>query len=65
MRITVNAWDNDSNSVDERIGSWDLSYGYDTSNGQRYFTRLENGCSIRLYLTITKEGDLYGAGAAE
>ncbi len=65
MRITGSAWDHDSNSVDERIGSWDLSYGYGTSNGQRYFTRSENGCSIRLYLTITKEGDLYGSPAAE
>lgn len=64
MRITGTAWDHDTNSVDERIGSWDLSYGYGTSNGQRYFTRSENGCSIRLYLTITKEGDLYGVGAA-
>lgn len=59
MRITGNAWDDDGTSGDDRIGSWDLSYSYPTSNGQRYFTRSENGCSIRLYLTITKDRDLY------
>lgn len=59
MRVTGNAWDEDSNSADERIGSWDLSWGYGTANGQRFFTRSENGCTTRLYLTITKSVDLF------
>jgi hypothetical protein len=59
MRITGNAWDYDSGSSNELIGSWDLSYGYGTSNGQRYFTRSGSGCTVRLYLTITKDSDLF------
>ena len=59
MRITGSAWDDDGTSGDDRIGTWDLSYAHPTSDGQRFFTRSENGCSIRLYLTITKQQDLY------
>lgn len=59
LRVTGNAWDYDSDSRDERIGSWDLSWGYPISNGQRYFTRSENSCRIRLYVTITEDGLLY------
>jgi hypothetical protein len=58
-QISGNAWDDDGLSGDDRIGTWALSYGYPVSNGQRYFTRSENGCRIRLYLTITKHQDLY------
>lgn len=59
MRITGNAWDYDSGSSNELVGSWDLSWGYGTSNGQRYYTRSGSGCTERLYLTITKDSDLY------
>jgi len=59
MRITGTAWDEDSNSTDEVIGTWDLSWEDPINNGQRYFTRSGGGCSIRLYLTITKVQTLY------
>jgi hypothetical protein len=60
LRLTGTAWDEDSNSQDERLGQWDLTWNYPISNGQRYFTRDENGCSTRLYLSINKTDDLYG-----
>ncbi len=59
MRVTGTAWDEDGSSTDEVIGSWDLSYEHALSNGQRYYTRSGGGCSLRLYLTITKVEDLY------
>jgi len=59
IRITGTAWDEDSNSNDEVIGTWDLSWTHAISSGQRYFTRSGGGCQIRLYLTITKLADLY------
>jgi hypothetical protein len=59
IRITGTAWDHDTASADEVIGRWDLTWGYGTTNGQRYFTRSENGCKIRLYVTLTKTQDLY------
>ncbi len=59
MRITGTAWDYDSNSNDDVIGNWDLNWNYGISNGQRYFTRSEGGCSIRLFISINKIEDLY------
>jgi hypothetical protein len=59
FRLTGTAWDYDSVGADEVIGSWDLSWGYGTGNGQRYFTRSGNGCTVRLYVTINKVEDLY------
>jgi Thiol-activated cytolysin len=59
MRLTGTAWDFDSGSADEVMGNWDLSWGVGTSNGQRQFTRSGNGCTIRLYVTITKLEDLF------
>lgn len=58
MRITGTVWDMDVGSSDDTLGSWDISYNYGVSNGQRYFTR-GSGCRVRLYLTITKQGNLY------
>ena len=59
MRISGTAWDHDTDSADEVMGTWDLSWGWGTGDGQRYFTRGGNGCRIRLYVTITKIADLY------
>lgn len=60
MRLTGTAWDYDPTSVDDVLGNWDLSWNYGTSNGQRYFTRTgNNGCRIRLYVSINKIEDLY------
>lgn len=59
LRITGTAWDYDSTSASDVLGNWDLNYNYGLSDGQRYFTRSGNGCSIRLYLSIYKVEDLY------
>ena len=59
MRVTGTAWDQDDASNDEVIGNWDLSWNFGVGGGQRYYTRSGGGCSIRLYLTINKVGDLY------
>lgn len=59
MRISGTVWDYDSGSNDEVLGTWDLQWGWGTSNGQRYFTRSGGGCTVRLYVTITKMEDLY------
>ncbi len=59
MRITGTAWDEDGSSTDEVIGTWNLNWEHAQNNGQRYYTRSGGGCSIRLYLTIVKVGDLY------
>jgi len=59
MRVSGTAWDEDSNSTDEVIGTWNLSWEHALSNGQRYYTRSGGGCTIRLYLTITKVRNLY------
>jgi len=59
MRLTGTAWDEDGASVDEVIGTWDLTWNHGLSNGQRYFTRTQGGCTIRLYVTINKLYDLY------
>ncbi|NNE43750.1 MAG: hypothetical protein HKN12_06060, partial [Gemmatimonadetes bacterium] len=60
IKINGTAWDQDGGSNDDRIGVWtNLTYGASTSNGQRFFTREENGCKVRLYLTMTRLGNLY------
>lgn len=59
VRILGYAWDYDTDSAAEQMGSWDLSYSAPISNGTRYFTRSGGGCSIRLYLDIQRIGDLY------
>jgi hypothetical protein len=59
MTVSGNAWDYDSGSSNELIGSWSLPYAYGVSTGQRYYTRSGNGCSVRLFLTITKDSDLF------
>ncbi len=59
MRVTGTAWDQDDGSSDEVVGTWDLSWSYGTSNGQRYFTRNGGGCKVRAYVTINKVEDLY------
>jgi hypothetical protein len=59
MRVTGTAWDEDGGSNDEVMGNWDLSWEHAIGNGQRYYTRSGGGCTIRLYLTINKVGDLF------
>lgn len=59
MRVTGTAWDYDPSNTDDVMGTWDLSWGFGTSSGQRYFTRSGGGCSIRLYVSIYKVDDLY------
>jgi hypothetical protein len=59
LRILGYAWDYDTDSAAEQMGSWDLTYYAPVSNGTRYFTRSGGGCSIRLYLDIQRIGDLY------
>lgn len=59
LRLTGTAWDYDPTNADDVIGNWDVSWAYGTNSGQRYYTRSGGGCSIRLYVTINKVGDLY------
>lgn len=59
MRVTGTAWDQDDASSDEVVGTWDLNWGYGTSNGQRYYTRSAGGCKVRVYVTINKVKDLF------
>jgi hypothetical protein len=59
LTVTGNAWDYDSGSSNELIGSWNKTYGYGTSTGQKSYTSSGNGCTVKLYLTVTKDGDLF------
>ena len=59
MKVTGNAWDYDSGSSNELIGSWSKTYSYGTSTGQKSYQSSGNGCTVKLYLTITKDSDLF------
>jgi hypothetical protein len=60
-RLYGDAYDYDSGSADEHIGHWDHTYNASNipTGVNRVWTKSGGGCSIRLYVTITKVGDLY------
>ena len=61
FRLYGDAYDYDSGSADERMGHWD--HTYNRSNipvgVNKYWTKSGGGCTIRLYVSIEKVGDLY------
>jgi hypothetical protein len=59
MRLIGTAWDFDVGTADEVMGNWDLNWNYGIFDGERFYTRTVGGCTIRLYLTITKVEDLF------
>ena len=60
-RLYGNAYDYDSGSADELIGAWDYTYRYSNIpiGTNKYWTKSGAGCSIRLYISISKVKDLY------
>lgn len=60
-RLYGNAYDYDGGSADELIGSWDHTYRYSNIpiGTNKYWTKSGAGCSIRLYISISKVKDLY------
>jgi len=61
FRLYGDAYDYDSGSADEQIGHWDHTYNATNVpvGVNRVWTKSGGGCTIRLYATITRVGDLY------
>lgn len=60
FKIFGDVYDQDLNT-DDHIGHWDFTYDYDDVpvGVNRRWTRSGAGCSVQLFATITKVGDLY------
>jgi len=59
MRLTGTVWDEDSGSSNDTIGTWNISYAYGLSTGQKTFSSSGRGCGVDIFVTVTKVRDLY------
>ena len=57
--VACTVWDEDSGSSNDTIGTWNISYAYGLSTGQKTFSSSGRGCGVDIFVTVTKVRDLY------